>query len=208
MPLSCPQCDAFALSGTGSNTTLTCSSCKSQVPANFLPLFLISGPSGAGKSTLIRHLRPLLPDCLVVGGDLLVDVTNRDRNAFLKRWLLIAYANAQSGRPLVLAGVIEKSELEACPDRALVGEIYSIALAVGEETRRERLEERPRWKKHDKEKLERRIAEHVGMGERLVRGADLVVDTEAQGVEEVAGVVAGWVRERVVVAEPSMAPAG
>jgi cytidylate kinase len=207
MPLSCPLCDAFALSG-GGNNTLTCSSCQSQVPANMLPLFLISGASGAGKSTLLRHLRPLLPDCLVVGGDLLVDIANRDRNAFLKRWLLVAYANAQSGRPLVLAGVIEKAELEGCPDRSLVGDIHSIVLSVGEGTRKARLEERPRWKKHSAEKLAMRIAEHAGLEERLLKDADLVVDTEKQGVEAVAEVVAAWIKERAVLAEPSMAPAG
>ncbi|KAK0616801.1 hypothetical protein B0T14DRAFT_568378 [Immersiella caudata] len=207
MPLSCSLCDTFALSGA-SNNTLACSACQGQVPANLLPLFLISGASGAGKSTLVRHLRPLLPDCLVVGGDLLVDIKNRDRNAFLKRWLLVAYANAQSGRPLVLAGVIEKAELEACPDRSLVGHIHSIVLSVGEDTRKERLKERPRWQKHSAEKLAVRIAEHVGLEMKLLKDADLVVNTEEQGVEQVGEVVASWIKKRVVLATPSMAPAG
>src|SRR3954447_12719802 len=72
MPVSCPSCDDYALTDT-INNTLTCSSCQHQIPANLPPLFLISSASGTGKSTLVRRLRPLLPECLVVGGDLLVD---------------------------------------------------------------------------------------------------------------------------------------
>jgi len=169
--LSCPECDAFALSG-GTNT-LICTACNAHIEANFLPLFLISGASGTGKSTLVCLLRPLLPDCVVVGGDLLVDVTNRDRQSFLGRWLRVAYATAQSGHPIVIAGVIEKTELDAHVDRSLVGQIHVIGLHTNEEVRVARLQARPRWAKHSAEKRAARIAEHVDFAKRVAEDAEL-----------------------------------
>ena len=211
MPLSCPSCDAFALTGDANNNNspnLHCPSCNSKTDANLLPLFLITGASGAGKSTLIRHIRPLLPDCFVVGGDLLIDVTNRDRQAFLGRWLRIAYATAQCGRPLVLAGVIEKDEMETHVDRSLVGQIHVIVLSVEEQERVKRLQRRPRWAKHSDEKRSAMIAAHVGLTERLARDADLVVKSGETDVEDAAKEVADWVKKHAVRALPSEAPAG
>lgn len=124
MLLSCPSCDAFALSGDVNSNNLRCTSCNGETEANLLPLFLITGASGTGKSTFVCHLRPLLPGCFVVGRDLLIDVANRDRQAFLGRWLRVAYASAQCGRPLVLACVIEKGEIEAHVDSSLVGPVH------------------------------------------------------------------------------------
>src|SRR4051812_30877195 len=90
MPLTCPFCDSFSLTGPSLSTphsssqtqpkphNLTCTACQAQIPFNHLPLFLITGPSGSGKSTLLRNLRQHLPTCLVVGADLLTDISNRD----------------------------------------------------------------------------------------------------------------------------------
>jgi len=206
MPLSCPECDAFALSGC--TNTLICTACNAQIEANFLPLFLISGASGTGKSTLVCHLRPLLPDCVVVGGDLLVDVTNRDHQSFLGRWLRIAYAAAQSGHPIVIAGVIEKTELDAHVDRSLVGRIHVIGLHTSEEVRVARLQARPRWAKHSAEKRAAKIAEHVNFAKRVAEDAELLVDTTENTVENIAQEVAAWIQQRVFSAMPSKAPAG
>jgi energy-coupling factor transporter ATP-binding protein EcfA2 len=203
MSISCPACDAFALSGDGEN--LLCGACAVRVEANLLPLFLISGASGTGKSTLVQHLRPLLPECLVVGSDLMAD---RDRHAYLTRWLRVAYATAQCGRPLVLAGVIERSELEAFVDRALVGEIHMIALDCPSSTRSERLHGRPRWAKHSHEKRVARIEEHTGLIDRLRVDASLVIDTSMTSRLRAAEEASKWINERLVLAAPSMAPAG
>lgn len=207
MPLSCPECDAFALSGGGTDTLL-CTACNAQVEANFLPLFLISGASGTGKSTLIRHLRPLLPDCVVVGGDLLIDVANRDRQSFLGRWLRVAYATAQSGYSMVVAGVIEKAELDAHVDSSLVGQIYVIGLHTNEDVRVARLEARPRWAKHSAEKRAARIAEHIDFTRRITQDVEILVDTTENTVEYIAQEVAAWIKQRMVSARPSKAPAG
>jgi dephospho-CoA kinase len=212
MPLTCPTCDAFAFTGHGpSNPSLDlrCTACGAQTPANTLPLFLISGASGTGKSTLVPHLRTRLPDCLVVGADLLVDLTHRDRAAFLQRWIRIAYATAQCGRPLVLAGVIESEEIERHGERGLLtGPVYLVGLDCGEDVRRERLRRRPRWANLAPEKLEARIGEHEEMAGRVRATADVVFDSGREGVEELAVKVAAWVRERFALTQPSMAPAG
>lgn len=208
MPLSCPSCDAFALAGDPNSNNLRCTSCNSEINANLLPLFLITGASGTGKSTLVRHLRPLIPDCFVVGGDLLVDIQHRDRQAFVGRWLRVAYASAQCGRPLVLACVLEKEEIETHVDRSLVGPVYVIALAVDEQERVARLEARPRWAKHSEEKRAERIAEHADLTEKLVQDADLVIDSVEKSVDDVAKEVAAWIQQRIVATSPSTAPAG
>lgn len=208
MPLSCPSCDAFNLSGDVSSDNLRCASCNSEIDANLLPLFVITGASGTGKSTLVCHLRPLIPECFVVGGDLLVDVTNRDRRAFLGRWLRVAYASAQCGRPLVLACVIEKGEIEMHVDRSLVGPLYMIVLAVDEQERVARLEARPRWATHSEEKRAGRIAEHADLTGRLVQDADLVVNSAGKSANDVAKEAATWIQQRLVASSPSKAPAG
>jgi hypothetical protein len=209
MPVSCPTCDAFALTSNGPSNPLKCTTCGVEIPANPLPLFLISGASGTGKSTLVMRLRVHLPDCFVVGADLLIDVTNRDHNAFLQRWIRIAYATAQCGRPLVLAGVIERKEIEDHAEhKLLTGPVHMVGLHCEERVREERLWGRPRWAKHPAEKLKKRIREHAELSEKVRETADVVFDSGKMNAEEIAKKVAEWVKERFVVADPSMAPAG
>jgi hypothetical protein len=99
MPITCPACGRFSM--TGRQCSLACSECGLVRAANLLPLFLVTGAAGCGKSAAVTALRALLPECFVVGADLLLEP---DRPAFLNRWCRIAYAQAQCGRHTVLVG--------------------------------------------------------------------------------------------------------
>lgn len=149
MALVCTNCGEYAVNNIErQKDALKCSSCKTSIPANILPLFVITGASGSGKTTATLALRGRLENCVIFDKDLLYGRwgENGDEELFRNNWLRVSYSIAQEGRYSVILGTFGPDAFEACEDRGLVGDIHFLNLHCDEKTRVKRLEARPSWR--------------------------------------------------------------
>jgi hypothetical protein len=161
------------------------------------PLFIVTGASGSGKTTLYGPLaRSLTGRCVVFDVDWLLDAAGvLSRGATLaelawdgldQAWLAVAHGVAQSGLPTALLGPFTPARIEENVGRKWVGQIHTIVLDCPDQTRRERIENRPRWRSRD-------IDEQVSFGSWLRKNITSSVDTSRCSPEEAANAVADWV---------------
>jgi hypothetical protein len=181
-----------------------------QIPAT--APFLITGASGAGKSSVSGLLPSLLPECVVLDGDLLWRDEFRaeedsKRSGFHDLWLHVAKAINQSGRPVLLCCTVFPSKLEDLPQRRYFSDLFYLALVSDDRTLEDRLRTRPDWRFHhtDRAEFTRRM---VGFNRWLRDNAATteppmdILDTSALTTDEVAMRTAGWVRQRLHPASP------
>ena len=207
MPITCPSCGAWSLLGDG-DRHLVCGECAHRLTANLPPFFLVTGAAGTGKSAVVPSLRQRLPEVFVVGGDVLL---SEARHEFVNRWLRVADAQAQCGRHTLVAGLLLPEELEAAPDRRLVGSVEVLVLDCSDEVREERIRGRKRWAGRGGAALDALVEEHRVIAERLRSASGSRVDTAAFGVSDVVEKVAEWFETVVSRRDPmtaSAAPAG
>ncbi|HEY0639414.1 MAG TPA: AAA family ATPase, partial [Pseudonocardiaceae bacterium] len=175
-PLICVACgergDAPVVEGTVvGGSVLRCARCGHRQPFRRLPMFSLTGPSGTGKSTVCRllaaelgeHVVVLEQDVLWTAG--LQDPAD-DYRAFRRTWLRMVAMIHQSGRPVLLCGTVVPAQFEACPERALIGDIHYLALTCDPGELRARLLARPAWRGWD----EARVAEMLEF-DAWLRGA-------------------------------------
>lgn len=183
---------------------LGCASCGASRCVARLPLFCLTGPSGVGKSTVAAAVGPLLSDAVVtLEQDVLWEpylaAQPEGTRRFRATWLRMAAMIGQSGRPVLLCGTVVPAELEPLPERVLFRDVHYLALTAGRARLVARLRTRPAWRGWD----EPRIAEMVAFAADLQHDAAAMeppvalLDTEGRTVQELAGEVARWVRERL-----------
>lgn len=166
-PLICPACgERAAAPHVDEAVRLVCDRCGHRAPFVRLPLFCLAGPSGTGKSTVARLLTSRVADRVVVlEQDLLwhpdLDDPAGGHRVFRSMWLRLAAAIGQSGRPVLLCGMVVPPEIEPLPERALFTDVHYLALTCSAAVLTARLRARPAWREWD----EPRIAEmldHAG----------------------------------------------
>jgi hypothetical protein len=173
----CPACgewsDDFVVAGE--EAVLVCPACGQRRPFVRLPLFALTGPSGAGKSAVATVLAGQLEQCVVLEQDLLwlpeqLDPADEHRQ-FRRLWLRLVAALHQNGRPVLLCGTVP-GQLEACPERRLVGQIHYLALVCEDAELETRLGARPPWAGMDPEEGRWDAGlQPVGQGQRGDHGA-------------------------------------
>ena len=155
----------------------------------------VLGPSGSGKSTLLRRLWQLVPEVVAFDGDVLWHASFwNDRRAFYDRWLALAGQASQSARAVAVLTA-------AMPDdwrsdfAVLVADVHMLALVCDEDELTARLAARER---PVDDEAPRDFLEQTRTFDRWLRtNVDDTVDTSAHDRDEVAEVVAAWIRERL-----------
>jgi hypothetical protein len=178
---------------------LACLACGHRRPFVRLPLFALTGPSAAGKSTVATILAGCLQQCVVLEQDLLwlpdqLDPDDEYRQ-FRRLWLRLVAALHQNGRPVLLCGTVVPGQLEACPERRLVGEIHYLALVCGDGELEARLRARPAWRAW----TEAKVAQMLAFNQWVKRNAATttppmqLLDTTGRSVQDTAVGVRAWV---------------
>jgi hypothetical protein len=183
---------------------LACPACGQRRPFVRLPLFALTGPSGAGKSAVATILTGQLQQCVVLEQDLLwlpdqLDPADEHRQ-FRRLWLRLVAALHQNGRPVLLCGTVVPGQLEACPERRLVGQIHYLAL-VGEDAELEgRLRARPAWRAWTQEKLAQMLAFNQWVKDNAATTVPpmQLLDTSGRSVQDSAARVRAWVLQQLV----------
>lgn len=172
-----------------------CPRCGGSDPAPREPFLVVTGASGSGKTTVFAPLaRELAGDAAVFDIDWLIDSfaiqangARLDWRAIRAAWLSVASAVAQSGLPTVLLGPVAPFHFDELPETSWVRSMHFYLLDCPDAVRRQRLEERPAWRKRD-------IDDQIRWGTWLRENLDDAVDTSRADIDETVRAVAGWVR--------------
>jgi energy-coupling factor transporter ATP-binding protein EcfA2 len=204
----CPACgewsDDFVVA---QEAVLACPACGQRWPFARLPLFALTGPSGAGKSAVAAILAGRLQQSVVLEQDLLwlPDQLNPadDYRQFRRLWLRLVAALHQNGRPVLLCGTVVPGQLEACPERRLVGEIHYLGLVCGDAELEARLRARPAWRAWTDEKVARMLAFNQWVKDNAATTTPpmQLLDTTGHSVQDSAACVQAWVLARLVASE-------
>ena len=172
-----------------------CPRCGRRHPAPREPFLVVTGASGSGKTTIFAPLaRELAGDAAVFDIDWLIDPFSMQANeaplnwrAIRAGWLSVASAVAQSGLPTVLLGPVAPFSFDGLPQTGWVRSMHFYLLECPDAVRRQRLEERPAWRRRD-------IVEQTGWGTWLRENIHDAVDTSRADIHDTVRAVAGWVR--------------
>lgn len=177
---------------------LVCPACGHRRPFTRLPLFALTGPSAAGKSAVGTLLTGRLRECVVLEQDLLwlpdqLDPADEHRQ-FRRLWLRPVTALHQNGRPVLLCGTVVPGQLEACPERPLVGDIHYLALVCDEAELEARLQARPAWRAWTDDKVARMLAFNRWVKDHAATTTPPMelLDTTGRSVAESAAAVRAW----------------
>lgn len=176
---------------TDEGTSAICPECDFAHTICQQPLLIVCGASSVGKTTVSRKLQPLVPQVLVLEGDL--TLRGQGIREFCEEWLrLVKNIAHQLGKPVLLmaSGMIPPN-VEPCIERRYIGAIHYLALTCAETTLRERLLARPAWRgSHETIKpqsdFNRWIREKSGLE---------MIDTTSVSAETTTQQVAQWVQQ-------------
>jgi broad-specificity NMP kinase len=197
----CPACgewsDDFVVAAD--EAVLACPACGQRRLFVRLPLFALTGPSGAGKSAVATILAGQLRQCVVLEQDLLwlpdqLDPADEHRQ-FRRLWLRLVAALHQNGRPVLLCGTVVPGQLEACPERRLVGQIHYLALVCEDVMLEARLRARPPWRGWTQEKVAQMLAFNRWVKDNAATTVPpmQLLDTGGRSVQDSAAGVRAWV---------------
>jgi hypothetical protein len=185
---------------------LICPSCGQRRPFTRLPLLALTGPSAAGKSAVGTVLTGRLRQCLVLEQDLLwlpdqLDPAHEHRQ-FRRLWLRLVAALHQNGRPVLLCGTVVPGQLEACPERPLVGDIHYLALVCDDAELQTRLRARPAWRGWTDDKVARMRAFNQWVKDNAATTTPPMelLDTTGHTVADSAAAVRAWALGRLSTA--------
>jgi hypothetical protein len=183
---------------------LACPACGQRRPFVRLPLFALTGPSGAAKSAVATVLAGQLQQCVVLEQDLLwlsdqLDPADEHRQ-FRRLWLRLVVALHQNGRPVLLCGTVVPGQLEACPERRLVGEIHYLALVCEDAELEARLRARPAWRAWTDEKVAQMLAFNQWVKDNAATTVPpmRLLDTGGRSLQDSAAMVRAWALEQLV----------
>lgn len=173
----CPACGQWSddIVVAADEAVLACPACGQQQPFTRLPLFALTGPSGAGKSAIGTALAGRL-------------------------WLRLVAALHQNGRPVLLCGTVVPGQLEACPERRLVGGIHYLALVCEDAELEARLRARPAWRAWTEEKVAGILAFNQWVKRKAATTTPpmQLLDTTGRSVQDSAASVRAWVLQQLV----------
>jgi broad-specificity NMP kinase len=201
----CPACGEWSddLLVAADEPVLACAACGHRRRFARLPLLALTGPSGAGKSAVAAILAGHLPQCVVLEQDLLwlpdqLDPAD-DYRQFRRLWLRLVAALHQNGRPVLLCGTVVPGQLEACPERRLVGEVHYLALVCEDAELEARLRARPAWRAWSDEKVARMLAFNRWVQDNAAATTPpmALLDTTGRSLQETAAAVRAWALQRV-----------
>jgi hypothetical protein len=182
---------------------LICPSCGHRRPFTRLPLLALTGPSAAGKSAVGTVLTGRLRQCLVLEQDLLwlpdqLDPADEHRQ-FRRLWLRLVAALHQNRRPVLLCGTVVPGQLEACPERPLVGDIHYLALVCDDAELQTRLRARPAWRGWTDDKVARMRAFNQWVKDNAATTTPPMelLDTTGHTVADSAAAVRAWAPGRL-----------
>jgi hypothetical protein len=175
------------------------------------PTFFVCGAFGAGKSVTALLAADLLPECLVVDVDWLLEPLSRLAGRQLTEdpeswprlrdfWLVLASIAARAGRSTVIFSPEEPSRIEGLPSRGLLGDLHWLLLDCSAEEIRARLSRRPNWEPAWTKEALTDAARLRTLGLPSIR-------TDTLLPREVAGAVASWVRRIIAGGAGDGAPA-
>jgi hypothetical protein len=202
----CPACGEWSddVVVAADEDVLVCPACGQRRPFARLPLFALTGPSAAGKSAVATILAGHLQQCVVLEQDLLwlpdqLDPADEHRQ-FRRLWLRLVAALHQNGRPVLLCGTVVPGQLEACPERRLVGEVHYLALVCEDAELEARLRARPAWRAWTDEKVAGMLAFNQWVKDNAATTMPpmQLLDTTGCRVQESAARVRAWVLQRLV----------
>lgn len=202
----CPACgewsDDFVVAAE--EAVLVCPACGQRRPFVRLPLFALTGPSGAGKSAVATVLAGQAGQCLVLEQDLLwlpdqLDPADEHRQ-FRRLWLRMVAALHENGRPVLLCGTVVPGQLEACPERPLVGQIHYLALVCEDAELEARLRARPPWRAWTDEKVAQMLAFNLWVQHNAATTTPpmRLLDTTGRSLKDTAARVQAWILEQLV----------
>jgi hypothetical protein len=193
---TCERCGALGLDAMpdDSAVVLECATCGFREVRRLMPFFSITGASTSGKTALTRRLWRELPECITFDGDVLWhrDFWD-DPRAFRDRWLAVAAQASQCGRAVVVCTA-------AMPDdwrqdlAVLVGEIHMLAVVCEDAELARRLDARRRPR--DANGPSDFVEQSRFFNNWLRQNVDFV-DSSEHDADELAALVAAWIRQRL-----------
>jgi hypothetical protein len=122
-----------------------------------------------------------------------------EHRQFRRLWLRLVAALHQNGRPVLLCGTVVPGQLEACPERRLVGEIHYLALVCDGAELEARLRARPAWRAWSDEKVARMLAFNrwVERNAAATTPPMELLDTSGRSVQDSAAEVRAWMLRRL-----------
>jgi hypothetical protein len=123
-----------------------------------------------------------------------------EHRQFRRLWLRLVAALHQNGRPVLLCGTVVPGQLEACPERRLVGEVHYLALVCEDAELEARLRARPAWRAWTDEKVAGMLAFNKWVKDNAATTMPpmQLLDTTGCRVQESAARVRAWVLQRLV----------
>jgi predicted kinase len=205
----CPGCGEYCVEKTvepkSAGTALAiCPQCGHGHPFRRQPLFIVTGASGTGKTTVALRLGAVLPECIVLDGDILwckpfeeLEVSDADAHPFRSLWLRMAKNVGQAGRPVVLFGSALPEQFEASPERRYFARIHYLTFVCNADVLDQRLHARPAWRKsgmdevrQDMQNFNRWLQENAS----TTAPPMAVIDTTSMSIEAAVDSVAQWIR--------------
>lgn len=164
---------------------------------------MVTGASGAGKTAVCAHSLHTLPDCVVLESDILWGTIPADPDGtyrtYQNLWLRMVKNINQAGKPVLLCGSCNPTDIEALPERRYLGTIHYLALVCDDNVLATRLRARPAWRESGNDTFVRQSIEFNRWFKRPENQANpevSLLDTGIRAEDEIATAVAEWVRAR------------
>jgi hypothetical protein len=205
----CPGCGEYTVEKRvepvyHATAVAICPTCGHRHPFRRQPLFIVTGASGTGKTTVGLRLGAVLPECVVLDGDILwsnafeeLEVPDGGVHPFRTLCLRMAKNVGQAGRPVVLLGSALPEQFEASPERRYFDRIHYLTFVCSDEALDQRLRARPAWRKSGGDQVRREMQEfNQWLRENASTTAPpmAVIDTMSLSIEATVDGVAEWVK--------------
>ncbi len=178
-----------------------CPDCGFAIEYQSLPLFVVTGASGSGKTTAALKLQSLTQDFVVLDQDVLwIEAFNEPANdyrTFRNTWLRMVKNIHQGGKSVVLFGTAIPEQYEKCVERRYLNCIHYLALVCQPEELKQRLKERPQWRKSgSEENLDRMVDFNNWLTEKAetTEPPMAVLDTTRANIQDTVKSIMDWLQ--------------
>ena len=199
----CPHCD-YALGPLEPDRgTVVCPDCRKKYKIPWLPLFVITGGGGCGKTSVAEALVGRLDSCLIVEADLFRPIrkTSDSKQAFWDYLIFLCLALSRNGRPAVLCGWVNPSQVQSSPRAKFFSAVHSLVLGCEASVQTARLG--GRYPKHRKnpptaEGIEEALSATRIMKEEAETYPNVtVLDTTTLTLDQTVSASERWILERL-----------